>query len=245
MILSNIRTRRKITAEILIRPAGESGYINLGDNVNVSTPHEVTRSKYTVNKPGHRKVIFEPTDEVKPSYKATLSQNTLESLVLLHLAEKAADVTQAAATAPAGTATLTDVQKGRTYPIGKYQLDTVVAQVSAATKTLGTDYTVDLITGAFYVIPSGTIANDDDVDLTFGCAAITFNRITAMRKATPTTGDVIINFLDQHGNQPVEIHSFTGQYYVDDRGQHDGSAVHQWGLMMLPTTEPSIQILDQ
>lgn len=52
------------------------------------------------------------------------------------------------------------VGKSTGNPTGRRGLSAVTVKVGAAVKTLGTDYTVDLVSGRVYIVTGGGIAND-------------------------------------------------------------------------------------
>lgn len=70
-----------------------------------------------------------------------------------------------------GAVPLGKVQQGRYYqlgvtsgnPTGVRDVGSVVIKVGAATKVLGTDYTLDATLARIYIVPGGGIANDDIV----------------------------------------------------------------------------------
>lgn len=70
-----------------------------------------------------------------------------------------------------GAVALGKVQQGRYYqlgvtsgnPSGVRDVTGVTIKVGAATKTLGTDYTLDATLARIYIVPGGGIANDDIV----------------------------------------------------------------------------------
>jgi len=82
-------------------------------------------------------------------------------------------VNQAAATAPAGTATITGIKKGRCFFVGVVNLNTVVVKKGVTSLVEGTDYTLGLNTGIITILTGGvTLSDGDDISLTFGNAAL-------------------------------------------------------------------------
>lgn len=81
--------------------------------------------------------------------------------------------------------TFTDVKKGLTYqlgitptnPSGARKVASVVVKVGAVTKVLDTDYTLDADLGLVTILSSGSIADLDDVEVTFNITASTRSRI--------------------------------------------------------------------
>lgn len=62
-------------------------------------------------------------------------------------------------------------------PMGVRNVTNVVVKVGAATKTLGTDYTVDLARGLVRITEGGTIANGATVDVTYDAVASSFDQV--------------------------------------------------------------------
>jgi hypothetical protein len=81
--------------------------------------------------------------------------------------------------------THTDVKLGRRYqigatpsnPAGARGVTNVVVKVLAATKTLGTDYTLDADTGGVVPLVGGTIVEGDDLLITYDQSAVSYNRV--------------------------------------------------------------------
>jgi hypothetical protein len=85
------------------------------------------------------------------------------------------------------TAAITDesilaVQQGCYYPTLYRQISAVVVTSDPAgtTYVLGTDYSVDAVTGRIYIIPGGGIADDDDILVDYTYATILLNTVRGM-----------------------------------------------------------------
>lgn len=243
MNINDLATKRKITGKVLIQPTGYNAneYFDSGDVLTVAIRPEIQRSNISHWDKGFRRRRQHLVDEIAWMYEADMNEQHAETLKLLHLATQGADVSQSLVAAPAGTATILDVQKGRTYSIGKKNLDTVTVQVSAVAKVEGTDYELELGAGLIRILPGGSINDDDDIDLTFGHPAMTFEQFEA-EKDILTIGKVMILEYDQHAEDPVAVHEFTAQYYITDWGSNDGRAVNQFKLTMLAQTKPVITV---
>lgn len=113
-----------------------------------------------------------------------------ENLALFFLGD-ASVVTQAAATAISDLS-ITDVKHGRRYqigvttakPAGARGITNVVVKVGATTMTAGTDYTLDADTGGIIPLASGTIAEGDDLDITYDESATSYNRVVSGSSST-------------------------------------------------------------
>lgn len=129
----------------------------------------------------------------------TFSTDNIErdNLAMTFLGQ-ALTVTATAATAL--TETFVDVIGGLTYqlgmtatsPFGRRKVANVVVKVGAATKALGTDYTVDLTRAEVYVIPAsagGTIVSGtDDIIVTYDQVASSIDQVVSGN--TPFEGAV-------------------------------------------------------
>jgi len=135
--------------------------------LSLTTTDEVT-DKYSsveASSPLLKSIKIRRTVEVT----LTMDEYKMENIALA-LTGTVTTGTQASAVGQ--TATLTNVKKGRTYSIGKFNLSNVTVEVAAAAKTLGVDYEVDLTWGLIYIIPGGTIADAATVTVDYDCAAI-------------------------------------------------------------------------
>lgn len=69
------------------------------------------------------------------------------------------------------TITFTGITQGLTYQVGDRNLANVVVKVAAATKALGTDYTVDAVRGHVTPVVGGGIANAADMIVEYDITA--------------------------------------------------------------------------
>lgn len=87
---------------------------------------------------------------------------------------------------------IADVKKDRYYqigvsaglPAGVRDISLVTVKVGAATKTAGTDYTVDTTLARVYIVPSGTIIDGDDILVSYTKAATSRVQIITAANAT-------------------------------------------------------------
>ena len=114
-------------------------------------------------------------------------------------------ITQASAT---GTEeTFTDVTKpgllvlGVTAgnPQGARGVSAVVVEVGASTKTLGTDYEVDAVSGGIFIPAGSTIVTGDDVIVTYNSAANTRERMVS--SGTQVKGELKMIAYNPEGTQ--------------------------------------------
>jgi hypothetical protein len=69
-------------------------------------------------------------------------------------------------------------------PAGVRDVSAVTVKVGATTKTLGTDYTVDLTLARVYIVPGGTILADDDILVSYTKTAKSRVQIITAANAT-------------------------------------------------------------
>lgn len=89
--------------------------------------------------------------------------------------------------ATASVQTFKDVEQGLTYqlgvtaaaPEGVRKVASVVVKVGITAKTLTTDYTVDLDRGRVTIVEGGTIADLDDIEVTYNITAHSVDRVVA------------------------------------------------------------------
>lgn len=154
-----------------------------------------------------------------------------------------ADATQGALVAPNGTFQQVGAKKGRTLVIGKHKLDTVVVKVGATTYVSGTDYDVDLNAGTIYIKPTGSIADASTVDVTFGCAALTFETFTSLDDAGAKRANIVLHEYDQHVKTPRTETTGVAQFWVETGPDHDGKKQAVPVLKAIWVTKPAVRQL--
>lgn len=219
--LASIEAQEKLTGRLYFQPTGEVGYIDAGNVEDFSYQPEKDYVTHMASADGHRYVDGEQVNTIAERFRFTLNQVAAFNLKLIHLASQGSSVAQSAVTAPAGTATITGVQQGRSYFIGAVALDTVTVEVSAVSKTAGTDYTIDLNNGIITIIDGGGIADDDDIDLTYGCQAVTHEVFTG-RDEVLKSGSVKFLETNQHSSVRLREVTFTGNLKVVEWPEQSG-----------------------
>jgi hypothetical protein len=203
----------KLTAQAFFKISPLTGYVDCGNLADYKEAHERSTVTRKVSADGFRRVDDEQVADEHMKWEATLDERTPGNEKLIALGSMGADVTQAAQTAPDGTAQFTSVVQGDTYFIGKTDVSTLVVKVGASTKTLGTDYTANLKAGYITIIVGGGIADAATVDLTFGNSAQVTNVITC--HDTPLfRGAIRILEFNQHSKIPLRQIDFTGTIIV-------------------------------
>lgn len=205
-----IEAHEKLTARVYFKPSGESGHIDLGNVLDYKVANErQTRNRMSAAN-GFRVVDDEQVDTVHDKFEFTLDEHDELNIRLLMLGTKGSDTVNAAVTAPTGTATLADVVKGRSYFVGRTNLNTVVVKKALVTLVAGTDYTLDAITGKITILESGsTLSDGDDLDVTFGAAASSFQNFTGPNNPL-FAGDIRIEEFNQFSKAPLRVVTFAG-----------------------------------
>ena len=232
---------RQATAKVFIQPTGATRELDLGQCMSVSYPQSPQTTDVETSEKGFRQVARKLITKIEHSYEFTINEMTPEILELLNLGAASVDVVQASVTAPSGTISFTSVQMREVLDIGKRDVNTVVVKNSGNTVTYveGVDYYLDAGAGYIQLIPGTTIALASTINVTFGCAALTRSKITALKKVF-TDGNVRVVFFDQHSEIPIEEHAFNGQYRVTDRGQDDGTKLREVKLSVFARNQPVI-----
>jgi len=237
----DIATKAQLTARFLLTAAGKTYAVNLGDFDKYKRTFKREGSRVLVAEKGFHRETHDLTSVVGIGWEFTLREFFGLVNEIMNAGTKGADTTQAAVTAPSGTASFNGVTQGASYLIGKYNLNTVVVQVSAATKTLGTDYDIDLGSGELYIIPGGTIANGNNVSVTFGCASVELENYTALDKAGLQKGSAVIHEFDQHSEIPFRTTTVAQvQYWFEGDEEHDGKKPATPTIKIMAITKPVV-----
>src|SRR3569623_103755 len=120
------------------------------------------------------------------SGKFNLDDIQIDNLALFFFGT-AATVSQTSTTSAAVGETIPDVTPGLSYqlgitdaqPAGARGSTGLLVKVSTVTKTAGTDYVIDTDRGILTVLEGGTIAQDDDLTLTWDRLARSYHQVVA------------------------------------------------------------------
>lgn len=235
--IGHVEAHEKLTARVFIQPTGDNGYIDLGNVLDYkNAPERQFRTRMRAEN-GVRIVSDEEVDTIHEKYEFTLDEHDQYNARLLHLATKNVDRTDSLVAAPSGTATLTDVIIGRSYFLGRTALVTVVVKKSSTTLTLGTDYSIDLNTGKLTVL-GGTLADGDDLDVTYGAAERKFQSYTGTDDFR-FEGTVRIEEFNQHSKEPLRVITFTGVLIATGYPEQTGE-FGKYTIRATPLATPTI-----
>ena len=239
IVLGAAEAHEKLTARVFFQPAGSAGYHDLGNVKEYNQAHEYSAVTRVIAEKGFRRTVDEQLDVVTAAWEFTLDEFDAKLLSILHAGSQGATVQQAAATAPAGTATINDLVCGRWYSIGKVGLDTLVATKGVTPLTAGTDYVADLDTGMIRFIDGTNLSDGDDVTLTFGADAVDFEVVTGL-DAPDVRGDFILHETNQHSGVPLKTTTFTGTMHATEFPSHTGE-FGTWKVKVTATNKPTVK----
>lgn len=80
---------------------------------------------------------------------------------------------------------LTNVQAGQYYNLDRRGITSVVVTEGSAVKTITTDYTIDTEQGILYIVPGGSIIDNDDITVTFGRPLRTIQQVKGGKVSSP------------------------------------------------------------
>jgi len=154
------------------------GMRTLGNVKSLTTSVEVEKLFHFSTKSKYRKKDKTAIVEVNPKVKLVLDEINAENYAMFLMAT-ITEVSQTAATGK--TKAIANVKKGRVYDIGDVFLSSTAfdLKVAAATKDLGTDYLIDYRTGKVTILVGGTIADDDDIDVTYNTTTVKYKKLNA------------------------------------------------------------------
>ncbi|MCP5525010.1 MAG: hypothetical protein H7A46_26095 [Verrucomicrobiales bacterium] len=237
--IGHIEAHEKLTARLFYQPHGETGFIDAGNVGDYKYAPEKSYVGRMRSEGGAKYLSDEQADTISDRWEFTLDEHDVLNQKLVFLATKGSDAVQAEVAAPTGTATITSVTPGRSYFVGKVGLNTVVAKVAAVTLVEGTDYLIDTAAGILTVIDGGGVNQDDDVDLTFGCAAVTHQVFTGQDNPL-FRGSLVILEINQFSKVPLREIAFTGVIYLTAWPEQSGE-FGKYTARAVPTTKPTIK----
>lgn len=210
----------KLTAKLFWRKVGDTGYNDAGnvkEFADASTRSLVTRARA---EDGARFVNDVQPDLCHEKYTFLLDERVPAQEELLKLAKIQSETAQTFL--EAATATLTDVTKGKWYPIGSYNIANV--QVTGTTSgeiSEGSDYELDTNNGRIRLLSDGSVAELDDLTITFDRPALQFETIKTQQR-TLFRCDVIIEEHNAFHKMWLRRASATGYVNVIEFPSHTG-----------------------
>lgn len=241
----DIWTRRQSTCKLFIQPAGETGYVSFGDIMQFKFNPDIKRTPIVESDKGFRRRVRDIISELGWLYEVTLTEQFGSIIQAIHLAKANSDVTQAHAATQ--TIAVASVKLGRSYVLAKHALTGTIAVVKHTGGTAlvdGTDYTLDADAGILTILPTATVVVDNDaVDVTCDVNHSDMESYSAQDQDNLySSGDVLLDEFDQFSGVPIARHTFTAQYYINDRGTQDGNKPNTQSLVLIAQTKPLILV---
>lgn len=176
MNIGHVEAHEKLTARLLWKLTTDTGYNDAGnvrEYVNATTRSLVTRARA---EDGFRSVNDEQVDVNHESFTFLLDERDDEQEKLLNLARQLTDTSQAMT--EGATALLEDIQLGRWYTIGAYNIANVgvTGSMSGSDLIEGQDWEVDVENGRLHILADGGTTAGEDITVTFDQPALTIQR---------------------------------------------------------------------
>lgn len=222
---------RLATGKVKVKNLGSTEWKNLGTQKSVSHDLQADRVEIVGSGRGFTYTRGKLPSKLTHMYNTVATEATPELMEIVLLSTLASTVSQSSATSLAAsfTANLRSALR-----LNKLNVTNVVVKNSDNTVTyvLGTDYDLDEGGGWIEIIKGGSITPGATINVTYDCAAVTRKGYSPNSKRI-FEGDVNILMYDQYSNEPVEEHSFYGQYYVtQSSGGSDG--IKEFTLEFIP-----------
>jgi hypothetical protein len=209
----------RLTGRAFFKPDGETSQIDLGNCDALKLDFNPKRKQHYLTIHGKQVLNRDDAYGADPKWQITVDVFYSPMLPYLYGAALGAantDISQSAATA--STFTFTS-KKGRTFDIGKYKLS-VASVTTPTTKTEGitADYVIDRVKGKIYIPLASSIADATSVVVTFDCAALSFDSVTAFGQFN-FSGTLEIQTEDEYDNAPREVYSMACNLSIDNLGE--------------------------
>lgn len=166
--------------KILFQEAGASGFRYIGNTPAFGITITTESLRHFNSDSGVR--VQDKQVPVSTEYAGSLTTDNInyENLAMLLLGSAS---TVSVSSATGESESFTSVKQGDTYALASRKVGSVVVEVSAAAKTLGTDYTVDLERGHITIVEGGGIADGDTMDVTYNITAHSYNKAVSAGNA--------------------------------------------------------------
>jgi len=235
MSINPLAFSRLTQGKIKVKNLGSTEWINLGTQKSVSHELQADRVEVIGSGKGFTYIRGKLPSKLTHMYSSVANEVTPELMEIVMLSTAGSSVVQNSGTALAASFT---ANLRRALSLNKINVDPDPANFlvknsdNTVTYVAGTDYDLDAGGGWIEIIKGGSITPGSTINVTFNCAAVTRKGYSPNSKRI-FEGDVNILFYDQFSNEPVEEHSFYGQYYVtQSSGGTDG--IKEFTMEFLP-----------
>jgi len=206
--LGHPEAHEKLTARLFWKLKTETGYNDAGnvrEYADATTRSLVTRARA---EDGARHVNDEQVDVNHEAWTFLLDERDPAQEKLLKLARRLSNETQAAVEGT--TATIEDVENGKWYAIGAYNIQNVrVTASSSGLQDEGTDYVLDKENGRIQVVDGAGIGDAETLTLTFDEPQIILERYES-QYAPLFYCDIIIEEHNQYHKMWLRRMAFSG-----------------------------------
>jgi len=231
MILGQQITKKFTTGRLYAQLTGDVGFWrDLGNVKDYKQDPKLTRKEHMASGGGVKRTDLSLIGDITAKYSLTCDEFTNDLEALLNLATQGADAVQAGGAIVNEALTGASLQ-GRTYFTANIGISALTVKVGGNAMLLGTDYSVDLATGAITILAGGNIANASAVTASYTAAAVTQHVFTAFANLIQLGTFKLVEY-DQFAATPREIQQFAGQLYVTNWGDNKGDF-----------TEPVLELL--
>lgn len=236
-------TKRLTTARLYFKRTGDAYEHDLGNIVSWKRKDSHEKAEHFKSEGGVRVRDLAVTRTLSFGYEVVLTEHNKNNIeMILRGTQSTTAYSQSSQTG--ATIQFTNVEHYRTYPLGAYDVTSVVVEVSSVAKTEGTDYTLDARTGRITILATGTISSGATVDVTFNKPAISGISFTGGTQPQ-LAGDWTLILSDQHDLTGVdtvaEIHTFNGSLHISDPGDN-GDDFNQFTAEIACHTAPTVTV---
>jgi hypothetical protein len=235
-----IENFKRVTGEAFFQPAGEAGWINLGNVVMHKNAPEVSRK--IVKRSGRGGFVFaarEDVTEASAIYSVQLNEHTIENVELLLFGLRLDDYEQAGMAGQ--VVAINGVQKRRLYETGSYDLSNIAVAAGLVAYVEGRDYRLDAQAGTIYIIDGGMIGAGADLTVTFDAAPMRMDRISATARVQ-REGLFRILESDNQSEDLRTIITFPCALSAESQGEEQPDDINQFTLRVVATGQPDVRL---
>jgi hypothetical protein len=191
---------------------------DIGNVEDYKADPKLTRKEHMASAGGTKRTDLSLVADITSKYSLTVDEFTPDLEALLALGTQGNDVVQNAGNTVGEQLTASSLQ-GRTYFAAKQGLSAVTVKVGGVAKVLGTDYAIDLGSGAVTILNGGGIADTSAVTIDYTAAAITNHVFTGFTQLIQLCNFKLAEY-DQFSTVIRETTTGSGQIYVTNWGDN-------------------------
>lgn len=225
----------------LWRPSGDNHFHQFNNVTDFAEEHEGDTVEHERTEKGFTLVDDTQFDRLKVAFGITFNEKEAFVIETLSLGTQGTTESVAATTAPAGTASISNIETGRWHDIGVRGLDTLVVTVDATTLVEGTDFEVDLDAGLIKFFDTADVTDGDTAALTFGNDAIDWEVFTGFNSPRKE-GDALLCCFNQINPTQLYDISFAGVCIPVEWPTHaKGGEMGSWKVQLVANDFPTIK----